>query len=522
MSEEQKRQLESKLWGIANLLRGKISADDYRDYILGFIFYKYLSERQYLYANGLLENEEVKDYMTLKDPDLLEAIKDESLQSLGYFLKPEELFASITAKGNASTETDSNYILEDLKAVLNHIEQSTMGTDSEEDFNDLFSDIDLSSNKIGRTVKARNEVVVQILNHLNAIDFRLEDIESDVLGDAYEYLIGKFAAGAGKTAGEFYTPQQVSKILAKIVTTGKEKLKSVYDPTTGSGSLLLRVSKEAEVSEFFGQELTRTTYNLARMNMILHGIHYRRFNIMQEDTLMHPQHLDYRFEAVVANPPFSAHWKGDDHSLFNSDERFSHYGRLAPKTKADFAFMQHMLYQLADNGIMASVFPHGVLFRGGAEGQIREYMIKEMNVLDAVIGLPANIFFGTSIPTCIVVLKKCREHDDNVVFIDASSDDNYIKVGNQNELRDSDVEKIIDTYRNRKTLDKFSYVASLQEIAENDYNLNIPRYVDTFEEEESVDLDATATEIQQLDIAMKNNEAVLKGFCEELGIKAPF
>lgn len=522
MSEEQKRQLESKLWGIANLLRGKISADDYRDYILGFIFYKYLSERQNLYANGLLETEGVKDYMTLKDPDLLEAIKDESLQSLGYFLKPEELFASITAKGNASTETDSNYILEDLKAVLNHIEQSTMGTDSEEDFNDLFSDIDLSSNKIGRTVKARNEVVVQILNHLNSIDFRLEDIESDVLGDAYEYLIGKFAAGAGKTAGEFYTPQQVSKILAKIVTTGKEKLKSVYDPTTGSGSLLLRVSKEVEVSEFFGQELTRTTYNLARMNMILHGIHYRRFNIMQEDTLMHPQHLDYRFEAVVANPPFSAHWKGDDHSLFNSDERFSHYGRLAPKTKADFAFMQHMLYQLADNGIMASVFPHGVLFRGGAEGQIREYMIRELNVLDAVIGLPANIFFGTGIPTCIVVLKKCREHDDNVVFIDASGDDNFIKVGNQNELRDSNVEKIIETYCNREALDKYSYVATLADIDENGYNLNIPRYVDTFEEEESVDLDATVTEIQQLDIALKSNEAVLKGFCEELGINAQF
>lgn len=314
----------------------------------------------------------------------------------------------------------------------------------------------------------------------------------------------------------------MSKILAKIVTTGKDKLKSVYDPTTGSGSLLLRVAKEVEVSEFFGQELTRTTYNLARMNMILHGILYRRFNIAQEDTLMHPQHLDYRFEAVVANPPFSAHWKGDDHPLYHTDERFSQYGRLAPKTKADFAFMQHMLYQLAENGIMASVFPHGVLFRGGAEGQIREYMIKEMNVLDAVIGLPANIFYGTTIPTCIVVLKKCREQDDNVVFIDASGEGNYIKVGNQNELREEDVDKIVQTYRERKTIDKYSYVASLAEIAENDYNLNIPRYVDTFEEEEPVDLDATAAEIQQLDAALKSNEAVLKAFCEELGIKAPF
>jgi type I restriction enzyme M protein len=522
MSEDQKHLLESQLWNIANVLRGKVSADDYRDYILGFIFYKYLSERQQLYANSLLQTETVKDYLKLDDPELLEAIKEESLQYLGYFLKPEELFESMTAKGNASTETDSNYILEDLKAVLNHIEQSTMGTDSEEDFNDLFSDIDLSSSKIGRTPKARNEVVVQILNHLSKIDFRLEDIESDVLGDAYEYLIGKFAAGAGKTAGEFYTPQQVSKILAKIVTTGKDKLKSAYDPTTGSGSLLLRVAKEVEVSEFFGQELTRTTYNLARMNMILHGVHFSRFNIAQEDTLMHPQHLDLRFEAVVANPPFSAHWKGDDHPLFHTDERFSQYGRLAPKTKADFAFMQHMLYQLADNGTMASVFPHGVLFRGGAEGVIREYMIREMNVLDAVIGLPANIFYGTTIPTCIVVLKKCREQDDNVVFIDASGEGNYIKVGNQNELRDADVDKIVQTYRERKTIEKYSYVASLQEIADNDYNLNIPRYVDTFEEEEAVDLDATAEEIQQLDAGLRSNEAVLKGFCEELGIKAPF
>lgn len=298
MSEDQKRQLESQLWGIANLLRGKISADDYRDYILGFIFYKYLSERQYHYANTLLEGEAVEDYLDLKDPELLDAIKDESLQTLGYFLLPEQLFSAIAARGNADTESESNYILEDLKSILNHIEQSTMGTDSEEDFNDLFDDLDLNSTKIGRTVAARNAIIVQILNYLNKIDFRLEDIESDVLGDAYEYLIGEFAAGAGKTAGEFYTPQQVSKILAKIVTTGKEKLKSVYDPTCGSGSLLLRVAKEAKVSEYYGQEMTRTTYNLARMNMILHGVHYREFSIKHDDTLEHPQHLDRRFEAI--------------------------------------------------------------------------------------------------------------------------------------------------------------------------------------------------------------------------------
>jgi type I restriction enzyme M protein len=522
MSEDQKKILESQLWGIANLLRGKISADDYRDYILGFIFYKYLSEKQTLYANELLVGEAVTDYKKTRDKETLDAIKEESLLKLGYFLEPSQLFSVLAAKGNADIETESNYILEDLKSVLNHIEQSTMGTESEEDFNALFEDLDLNSTKIGRTVGARNEIIVKILMYLDKIDFKLEEIESDVLGDAYEYLIAKFAAGAGKTAGEFYTPQQVSKILAKIVTTGKSKIKSVYDPTCGSGSLLLRVAKEADVSEFYGQELGRTTYNLARMNMILHDVHFREFNIMQEDTLENPQHLDKRFEAVVANPPFSAHWKSDANPLFNTDERFSQYGRLAPKTKADYAFLTHMLYQLADNGIMASVFPHGVLFRGAAEGHIREYIIKEMNALDAVIGLPSNIFYGTSIPTCIMVLKKCREVNDNIVFIDASGEENFVKDGNQNVLRDEDVERIVNTYRNRETIEKYSYVASLAKIAENDYNLNIPRYVDTFEEEEPVDLEVVSAELKQLKQDLHASNESIVGFCAELNISTPF
>ena len=273
-----------------------------------------------------------------------------------------------------------------------------------------------------------------------------------MLGDAYEYLIGQFASGAGKKAGEFYTPQEVSKILAKIVTTGKTKLKSAYDPTCGSASLLLRLSKESEVSDFYGQEMNRTTYNLARMNMILHGVHYRQFNIRQEDTLEHPQHLDKRFEAVVANPPFSANWSASP--LFMTDDRFSQYGKLAPSSKADFAFVQHMIYQLADNGIMAVVLPHGALFRGGAELQIRRYLIEDRNYLDAVIGLPANIFYGTSIPTCILVLKKCREHPEDVLFVDASQF--FEKAKNQSVLRESDIEKIIDTYRNRTNEDKYS------------------------------------------------------------------
>ncbi|GAO27748.1 type I restriction-modification system subunit M [Geofilum rubicundum] len=523
MSEEQKKKLESQLWGIANLLRGKISADDYRDYILGFIFYKYLSEKQYLYANTLLEGEEIKDYKEVTDKETLEAIKEESLLKLGYFLQPQELFSELAKKGNADTESESNYIIEDLQAVMNHIEQSTMGTESEEDFNALFEDLDLTSTKIGRTVGVRNAVIVKILNHLDKIDFKLEEIDSDVLGDAYEYLIAKFAAGAGKSAGEFYTPQQVSKILAKIVTTGKTKLKSVYDPTCGSGSLLLRVAKEVkDVSEFYGQELNRTTYNLARMNMILHDKHFREFDIQQEDTLENPQHLDKRFEAVVANPPFSAHWKSDANPLNSTDERFSQYGKLAPKTKADYAFALHMIHQLAENGTMATVLPHGVLFRGAAEGVIRKYLISELNYLDAVIGLPANIFYGTSIPTCILVFKKCREVDDNVVFIDASGDGHFIKNGNRNVLRDEDVQEIIDTYRARETKDKYSYVASLEEIAENDYNLNIPRYVDTFEEETEIDLGEVSERLIGFDNELEEVNAEIIGFCYELGIVPPF
>ncbi|CAG0909595.1 unnamed protein product, partial [Cyprideis torosa] len=413
MTEAQKQRLEAQLWKIANELRGKMDADEFRDYILGFIFYKYLSEKQHLFANKLLETEVTKDYPLVTDEGDLEAIKEESLEKLGYFLHPDELFSAITKKGNIKIDEEDeeeagNFILEDLQSILNAIEQSTMGNESEDDFNKLFEDIDLASTKLGRTPNARNKLIAKVLAHLDAIDFQLGQVDSDVLGDAYEYLIGQFASGAGKKAGEFYTPQQVSRVLAKLVTLGKTRIKNAYDPTCGSGSLLLRIAKEADVGEFAGQELNRTTYNLARMNMILHDVHFSRFDIRQEDTLEEPQHLEERFEAVVANPPFSAKWKGADNPLNETDDRFSQYGKLAPSSKADFAFVQHMIHQLADNGTAAIVLPHGVLFRGAAEGVIREYIIKELNYLDAVIGLPPNLFYGTSIPASILVLKKCR------------------------------------------------------------------------------------------------------------------
>lgn len=528
MSEDQKKQLEQQLWNIANTLRGKMDADEFRDYILGFIFYKYLSEKMLLYANHILKEDGIS-YQSLNEntpegKEYLEAIHDEAIDKLGYFLKPSELFSEIARRGNAKVANEeghsqSNFILQDLSRILQNIEQSTMGTASEDDFDNLFEDLDLTSTKLGRTESAKNELIAKVLAHLDSIDFKLEETNADVLGDAYEYLIGQFASGAGKKAGEFYTPQQVSTVLAKIVATGKTKLKSVYDPTCGSGSLLLRVAKEVEqVSNFYGQEMNRTTYNLARMNMILHDVHYRQFNIKQEDTLVHPQHLDQRFEAIVANPPFSAQWSAS--TLFMSDDRFSQYGKLAPSSKADFAFVQHMIHHLAENGTMAVVLPHGVLFRGGAEGHIRQFLIQEKNYLDAVIGLPANIFYGTSIPTCILVFKKCRKQDDNILFIDSSQ--NFGKVGNQNVLRPEDIDEIINTYRERTDKPKYSHAASLKEVEENDYNLNIPRYVDTFEAEESIDLARVAEDLQALENEMVATNKLIAGYCEELGIKTPF
>jgi type I restriction enzyme M protein len=530
MSDEQKKLLEQQLWNIANILRGKISANQFQDYILGFIFYKYLSEKMEKYANTVLKPDNFVynqlDETTELGQQYLAAIKEASVEAIGFYLKPSELFSSLAKKGNAKIGDEENkeqaqsiFILEDLANVLSSIEKSTMGTDSEDDFDGLFYDLDLNSTKLGRTVKDRNAVIVKIIGSLNEIDFDLDNTEGDILGDAYEYLIAQFAAGAGQKAGEFYTPQQVSTILSKIVTTRKSKLKSVYDPTCGSGSLLLRVAKEVdEVSHFYGQEQNRTTYNLARMNMILHNVSYHKFDIKHEDTLERPQHTHLKFEAIVANPPFSAKWSANP--LFSGDDRFSQYGKLAPSSKADFAFIQHMVYQLDDNGIMACIAPHGVLFRGASEGHIRKYLIKDRNYLDAVIGLPSNLFYGTSIPTCILVFKKCRENPENVLFIDASK--SFEKATNQNVLGSNDVDKILKVYTNREIIEKYSNIGTLQEIELNEYNINIPRYVNTFSDDESIDLDLVGNKLQNLDKELLIINAELKNYCKELNIKTPF
>ena len=512
MSEELQQKLRTQLWTVANTLRGNMSAGDFMYYTLGFIFYKYLSEKIEKSADDILKDDGVsfKQAWAGNDDELKEALKEECIQDLGYFVEPEFLYSTIISM----IEHKEN-ILPALERSLKKIEDSTIGQDSEDDFGGLFSDIDLASPKLGKTADDKNRLISDVLVNLQGIDFGLNEAEDiDILGDAYEYMIGQFAAGAGKKAGEFYTPQEVSEILSEIVITGKNRLKSVYDPTCGSGSLLLRTARGGNADAIFGQEKNPTTFNLCRMNMLLHGIKYKDFEIHNGDTLENDELGEQQFDAVVANPPFSAEWTAAD--KFNNDDRFSKAGVLAPKSKADYAFILHMLYHLNDGGTMACVAPHGVLFRGAAEGKIRKFLIEKKNYIDAIIGLPANIFYGTSIPTCILVMKKCRQEDDNILFIDASKE--FEKVKTQNKLRPEHIQKIIDTYRNRTEIEKYSHCATLKEIAENDYNLNIPRYVDTFEEEEEIDIKAVMAEIKELESKRTELDAQIEFYLKELGI----
>lgn len=506
----QQKELNKRLWDIANDLRGNMEASEFKNYILGLIFYRYLSAKIENYANELLKEDGITYREAWDKPEYQELLEQELINHMGYCIAPQHLFSSLLALDNTG-----EFSVDHLQAAITAIESSTLGQDSEEDFDALFADMDLQNSRLGRSNQDKSALLIKVMHNIEAIDFHFEEAEIDIIGDAYEYLISQFAATAGKKAGEFYTPQQVSEILARITTLGKEKVRSVYDPTCGSGSLLLRVGKKVNVYEYVGQELTSTTYNLARMNMLLHGVPYKQFEIKNVDTLTEPDAAGVeKFEIIVANPPYSAKW--DARPEWINDPRFSNYGKLAPKSKADFAFIQHMIYHLDDNGTMAVVLPHGVLFRGAAEGTIRKVLIENYNYLDAVIGLPANIFFGTSIPTCILVFKKCREQEDDILFIDASRD--FEKNKNQNRLTDVHVEKIIDTYQKRESIDKYSHVAPLNEIIENDYNLNIPRYVDTFEPEPEIDLGEVKQQLKEIDLEIEQANQELQKYFDELGV----
>jgi type I restriction enzyme M protein len=438
-------------------------------------------------------------------------LKEWSVRELGYFLEPSFLFSTIVEKARLG-----EFILDDLKNALNEISSSSMGYESQHAFYNIFEDVDLDSSKLGKAPEDKNRIISDILISLSEIDFNVDN-ESYSFGNAFECLIIQFASIRSKISREFYTPLEVSVILAKIVSGGKTHLINVFDPTCGTGSSLLRVGKEVDyVGCFYGQELNPSTYNLARMNFILHGVKYGDFDIRQGDSLEDPQHLGIKFEAIVANPPFSAKWSSDRNFL--DDERFSDYGKLAPKSKADYAFVQHMLYHLDENGIMAVVLPHGVLFRGAAEQKIRKYLI-ENNFLDAVIGLPANMFYGTAIPTCVLVFKKSRRHGEPVLFIDSSK--HFKRNKNRSRLRHEDIYRIIRTYENRDEIDKFSHNAGLDEIRRNDFNLNIPRYVNTFEEKEPVNLDKVYMELKKVSREIEKVDIEIDECCDKLGIKSP-
>jgi type I restriction enzyme M protein len=510
IQSQQQKALHTKLWKMANDLRGNMEANEFKNYILGMIFYRHLSDNTLAFMNDLLKDDGITYQEAWENEDYRQALAEEALESLGYVIEPQYLFSTLI-----KIIEDGQFDIELLQKAIISVTESTLGTPSQNDFEGLFEDMDLSSSKLGKSVSDRSKLMAKILASIDEIDFNHENAEIDILGDAYEYLIGQFAANAGKKAGEFFTPTGPSELLCQLAINELDNVLSAADPTCGSGSLLLRLGKHANVRTYYGQELTSTTYNLCRMNMIIHDIPYQNFEIFNDDTIENDHFGEQRFTVQVANPPYSAKYSGD--KKFEIDERFSAYGKLPPKSKADWAFVQHMIHHMDDNGRIAVLLPHGVLFRGAAEGVIRRYVIEHLNYLDAVIGLAPNLFFGTSIPVCVLVLRKDRgKNKDNIMFVDASKD--FESGKNQNRLRDEDIEKIVDAYQDRKDIDKFAHVASMEEIQENDFNLNIPRYVDTFEEEEPVDLEAQFKGLEELKVKEKEIDAKLQCFFDELGL----
>ncbi|MEJ8307333.1 type I restriction-modification system subunit M [Saccharibacillus sacchari] len=510
----------SKLWEMANKLRGTMDASEYKNYILPFMFYRYLSENQdeYLKTNNLEEFYEVTD--KIEKEDYLEEIS----KGIGYAIDPDYMWEKIVSKIENHKIKASDF--QDMFESFNT--NAKRNTVAEADFANVFSDVNLGDTRLGSSTNERAKALNEIVLMINDFTFK-DDSGRDILGDVYEYLIGQFAASAGKKGGEFYTPHEVSKVLAKIATQEAADTRGqfrVYDPTMGSGSLLLTVQKELPNGdeegsvEFYGQELNTTTYNLARMNLMMHGVNYRNMELKRANTLYadwpfaekEGVQIPLKFDAIVSNPPYSHKWdtKNIDRE---KDIRFKGYG-VAPASKADYAFVLHGLYHLDKAGTMAIVLPHGVLFRGASEGKIRQNII-DNNLLDTVIGLPANLFYGTNIPTCVLVFKglEARKSKD-ILFIDASKE--FVKGKNQNKLSPKNIDKIIETYSNREDVEKFAHVASLDEIKENDYNLNIPRYVETFEEEEGIPLSQVAQELVEVRAEITKSYDNLLGLLNEL------
>ena len=496
--EQEREELHKAIWGIADELRGSVDGWDFKSYVLGIMFYRYISENLTNYINSNEHKSGNKDFDYAKlDDKKAEKVRASVVKIKGFFLLPSELFSNV--RENASSDENLNMTLE---KIFKSIESSAKGTDTEKDIQGLFEDVDVNSNKLGNTVANRNKKLVKLINGIG--DMKLgnyQDNTIDAFGDAYEYLMSMYASNAGKSGGEFFTPQEVSELLTRIAIVGKKEINKIYDPACGSGSLLLKAAKilgkDKIRNGFFGQEINLTTYNLCRINMFLHDIDPRKFNIYNGDTLIEPseEHKDQEpFEAIVSNPPYSIKWVGDDNPVLINDERFSPAGVLAPKSKADMAFIMHSLYWLASNGTAAIVCFPGIMYRSGAEKKIRQYLI-DNNFVDTIIQLPDNLFFGTSIATCIMVLSKSKK-ENKTLFIDASKE--CVKVTNNNKLTEENISNILEAYKNKQDKEYFAKLVSNNVISENDYNLSVSTYVEKKDTREIIDIDKLNKEIEEI------------------------
>ena len=515
-SNREREELHKAIWSIADDLRGAVDGWDFKQYILGIMFYRYISENitNYINEGERKVGDTSFDYAKLSDSEA-ECERDNLVKEKGFFIRPSELFCNIikSAKSDNATFTDiegktksiKDNLNEYLEMIFNNIENSAKGAESEDDFSGLFDDIDVNSNKLGATVAKRNEKLVKILDGIAGIKLgNYKDNNIDAFGDAYEFLMSMYASNAGKSGGEYYTPQEVSELLTKLAIVGKTSVNKVYDPACGSGSLLLKsakiLGKDNVRNGFFGQELNLTTYNLCRINMFLHDIDYDKFDIACEDTLITPMHWDDEpFEIIVSNPPYSVKWAGDDNAMLINDPRYSPAGVLAPKSKADFAFIMHSLAWLASNGTASIVCFPGILYRTGAEQKIRKYLI-DNNFIDCIIQLPENLFFGTSIATCIMVLKK-NKIDNSTLFIDASKE--AVKVTNNNRLTNENIENILKIFENREDVQYVARLVSNKEIAENNYNLSVSTYVEKEDTREVIDIKELNKQLDEI-VAREN------------------
>lgn len=497
LSREQERaELHKTIWAIANDLRGSVDGWDFKQYVLGILFYRYISENlaNYITADEIKAGDANFDYSKMSDDEAIEA-KDDLVSEKGFFIAPSELFCNVRAR--AKMDVNLN---ETLERVFRHIEESAQGTESEKDFLGLFADLDVNSPKLGNTVVQRNAKLVKLLDAIGDMNLGIDhDTKIDAFGDAYEFLMTMYASNAGKSGGEFFTPQEVSRLLTLIGLNGRKQVNKVYDPACGSGSLLLQCSKiigpDAVRLGYFGQEINLTTYNLCRINMFLHDIPYEKFDIELGDTLTDPKHWDDEpFDLIVSNPPYSIRWEGDDNPVLINDERFSAAGVLAPKSKADLAFIMHSLSWLSPEGTAAIVTFPGIMYRGGAEQKIRKYLV-DNNFVDAVIQMPGNLFFGTSIATCLLILRRNRP-DNRVAFIDASKQ--CIKVTNNNKLTEENIQTVLGYYRNREDVDYTVRMVEHDEIEKEGYNLSVSTYVEQEDTREKIDIKKLNAEIKEI------------------------